>query len=402
MVDALKRNSVGVPTFLVGGAAVSIFASVGRASGLLSDERWALLVGVVGTLIALVASWMILRAAALASRRIRLATTGRSGELWDVDRLVRPPAARPDPDVRRLGVTLTIGAWIVIPILSASRRHLTELARGRTTDRPLIDDTSVTELAQTCDRLAGIVGSRGWWLAPPSIGWGCAPSREIGAGSSRRAPTPAAQADCGRCLRPLSSARSGETRARARSSTCSRSVPISSAATRAGRTPGTRSSSATRRSRSAQTPSGVISRKVSVIGAGCVVDPEVLIAELDELEARGIDTSVVVVSGNAHLIMPWHIAIDQASERRLGKLQIGTTRRGIGPAYADKASRIGIRVQDVLDPKILRQKIEVALAEKNVWLERVYEVERLRPRGGRAPATRATRSGCGRSSATPR
>jgi len=124
-----------------------------------------------------------------------------------------------------------------------------------------------------------------------------------------------------------------------------------------------------------QTPSGVISRKVSVIGAGCVVDPEVLIGELDELETRGIDISVVVLSGNAHLIMPWHIAIDQASERRLGKLQIGTTRRGIGPAYADKASRIGIRVQDVLDPKILRQKIEVALAEKNVWLERVYEVE---------------------------
>jgi adenylosuccinate synthase len=81
------------------------------------------------------------------------------------------------------------------------------------------------------------------------------------------------------------------------------------------------------------------------------------------------------VSGNAHLIMPWHVAIDQASERRLGKLQIGTTRRGIGPAYADKASRIGIRVQDVLDPKILREKIATALAEKNVWLERVYEVE---------------------------
>src|ERR1700730_2926240 len=123
------------------------------------------------------------------------------------------------------------------------------------------------------------------------------------------------------------------------------------------------------------TPSGVISGKVSVIGGGCVVDPEVLINELDALEARGIDTSVVVLSGNAHLIMPWHIAIDQASERRLGKLQIGTTRRGIAPCYADKASRIGIRVQDVLDPKILRQKIEVALAEKNVWLERVYEAE---------------------------
>ena len=124
-----------------------------------------------------------------------------------------------------------------------------------------------------------------------------------------------------------------------------------------------------------QTPSGVISGKTSVIGAGCVVDPQVLLEELDELESRGIDVSVVVVSGNAHLIMPWHVAIDQASERRLGKLQIGTTRRGIGPAYADKASRIGIRVQDVLDPKILRQKIEVALAEKNLWLERIYESE---------------------------
>ncbi len=124
-----------------------------------------------------------------------------------------------------------------------------------------------------------------------------------------------------------------------------------------------------------QTPSGVISGKTSVIGAGCVVDPQVLLDELDELASRGIDPSVVVVSGNAHLIMPWHVAIDQASERRLGDLQIGTTRRGIGPAYADKASRIGIRVQDVLDPKILRQKIEVALAEKNLWLERIYESE---------------------------
>src|SRR5947209_18308435 len=124
-----------------------------------------------------------------------------------------------------------------------------------------------------------------------------------------------------------------------------------------------------------QIPSGVISGKECVLGAGCVVDPEVFLAEVDELEARGISTGVVRLSGNAHLVMPWHVAIDQASERRLGKLQIGTTRRGIGPAYADKASRIGIRVQDVLDPKILRQKIEVALAEKNVWLERVYEVE---------------------------
>jgi adenylosuccinate synthase len=124
-----------------------------------------------------------------------------------------------------------------------------------------------------------------------------------------------------------------------------------------------------------QMPSGVVSGTTSVIGAGCVVDPQVFVDEVDLLIERGVDPSIVVLSGNAHLIMPWHLAIDQASERRLGELQIGTTRRGIGPAYADKASRIGIRVQDVLDPKILRQKIEVALAEKNLWLERIYEHE---------------------------
>jgi adenylosuccinate synthase len=120
-------------------------------------------------------------------------------------------------------------------------------------------------------------------------------------------------------------------------------------------------------------PSGIVRGKPCVIGNGCVVDPEVLIGELDEFERRGYSTSEVFVSGNAHLIMPWHLAIDQASERRLGKLAIGTTKRGIGPAYADKAMRLGIRVQDILDAKILRQKIEVALAEKNLWLERVYE-----------------------------
>ena len=122
-------------------------------------------------------------------------------------------------------------------------------------------------------------------------------------------------------------------------------------------------------------PSGILSGKVSVLGAGCVVDPEVPLEELDGLEQRGISSQPLRISSNAHLIMPWHIAIDGASEKRLGKLQIGTTRRGIGPAYADKAARLGIRVQDLLDPKILRQKIEVALAEKNVWLERVYEHE---------------------------
>jgi adenylosuccinate synthase len=127
-----------------------------------------------------------------------------------------------------------------------------------------------------------------------------------------------------------------------------------------------------------QIPSGLIAEKASAIGAGCVVDPAVLISELDELQARGHRTEgLLFVSGNAHLIMPWHVALDGARERRLGRLQIGTTRRGIGPAYADKATRIGIRVQDLLDPKILRQKLELAVAEKNVWLERVYELEPL-------------------------
>jgi adenylosuccinate synthase len=119
-------------------------------------------------------------------------------------------------------------------------------------------------------------------------------------------------------------------------------------------------------------PSGILQGKECVIGAGCVVDPGVLIEELDDLEARGVRTDLVRLSGNAHVVMPWHQAIDRGSERRLGKLKIGTTRRGIGPTYADKAYRLGIRVQDLLDEKILRQKIEVALAEKNVWLERVY------------------------------
>jgi adenylosuccinate synthase len=124
-------------------------------------------------------------------------------------------------------------------------------------------------------------------------------------------------------------------------------------------------------------PSGILRGKDSVIGAGCVVDPAVLVEELDELASRGIAVDLLRLSTNAHVIMPWHVAIDQASERRLGKLAIGTTKRGIGPTYADKAFRLGIRVQDLFDPKIFRQKLEVALAEKNVWLERVYGSEPL-------------------------
>ena len=127
-----------------------------------------------------------------------------------------------------------------------------------------------------------------------------------------------------------------------------------------------------------QIPSGIVGGKRSAIGAGCVVDPGVLVSELDDLESRGHETAGrLFVSGNAHLVMPWHVALDGARERRLGRLQIGTTRRGIGPAYADKATRIGIRVQDLLDEKIFRQKVELAVAEKNVWLERVYELPPL-------------------------
>jgi adenylosuccinate synthase len=126
-------------------------------------------------------------------------------------------------------------------------------------------------------------------------------------------------------------------------------------------------------------PSGILWGKECVLTAGCVVDPGVFIEELDDLEARGLSTNGVRLSTNAHLVMPWHVALDQASERRLGRLQIGTTRRGIGPAYADKSARVGIRVQDLFDTKILRQKIELALEEKNVWLERIYGAAPLDP-----------------------
>src|SRR6059036_3382899 len=122
-------------------------------------------------------------------------------------------------------------------------------------------------------------------------------------------------------------------------------------------------------------PSGILyPGKRCLIGNGVVVDPKVITEEIAALHARGIDTSGLKISANAHVIMPYHRLLDDEGEMKLGKLQIGTTRRGIGPCYADKAARLGIRVQDLLDPKILRQKIEVALAEKNVWLERVYEV----------------------------
>jgi adenylosuccinate synthase len=112
-------------------------------------------------------------------------------------------------------------------------------------------------------------------------------------------------------------------------------------------------------------PSGILySEKTCVIGNGVVLDPSILLAEIDGLKRRGIDVANLKVSANAHLIMPYHVLLDTAGEVKLGNLSIGTTRRGIGPCYADKALRLGIRVQDLLDEKILRTKIRAALASK--------------------------------------
>src|SRR5690554_5306471 len=120
-------------------------------------------------------------------------------------------------------------------------------------------------------------------------------------------------------------------------------------------------------------PSGVLyDHIIPVIGNGVVVDPKVLIAEMDTLEVKGVDTSRLKLSGNAHLILPYHQEIDALSERRLGRNKLGTTKRGIGPAYADKATRVGIRVQDLLDKKIFREKLDAVLKEKNAVLAKVF------------------------------
>ncbi len=120
-------------------------------------------------------------------------------------------------------------------------------------------------------------------------------------------------------------------------------------------------------------PSGILYEHITpVIGNGVVVDPVVLLAEVAMLESKGISTAKLRVSGNAHLIMPYHHELDQLAERYLGKNKLGTTKRGIGPTYADKASRVGLRVQDLLDPKIFRQKLDVVLKEKNQVLAKVY------------------------------
>ncbi|WP_431782027.1 adenylosuccinate synthase [Streptomyces chumphonensis] len=120
-------------------------------------------------------------------------------------------------------------------------------------------------------------------------------------------------------------------------------------------------------------PSGILSPGCTpVIGNGVVVDPAVLLAELRGLQDRGVDTSKLLLSGNAHLITPYHTEIDKVTERFLGKRKIGTTGRGIGPTYADKINRVGIRVQDLFDESILRQKVEAALDFKNQVLAKLY------------------------------
>src|SRR5918912_1737971 len=120
-------------------------------------------------------------------------------------------------------------------------------------------------------------------------------------------------------------------------------------------------------------PSGILYDDItSVIADGVVVDPGFLLGEMDGLAALGVDTSRLVVSGNCHMIMPYHLELEKVTERFLGRNALGTTKRGIGPAYADKAARIGLRIQDLFDRKIFRAKLDIVLKEKNQVLTRVY------------------------------
>lgn len=119
-------------------------------------------------------------------------------------------------------------------------------------------------------------------------------------------------------------------------------------------------------------PSGVLNPGVPVIGNGVVIDLDVLFGEIEDLTARGIDLSRLIVSANAHIIAPYHRTLDKVTERFLGKRKIGTTGRGVGPTYADKINRMGIRVQDLLDETLLRDKVEAALQQKNHLLVKIY------------------------------
>ncbi len=127
-------------------------------------------------------------------------------------------------------------------------------------------------------------------------------------------------------------------------------------------------------------PSGVLTPGISnVIGNGVVIDPAVLLDELAGLDERGVDTSRLLISADAHLLLPYHVAIDKVTERYLGNKKIGTTGRGIGPCYQDKIARIGVRVADVLDHDTLTHKIEAALEYKNQVLVKIYNRKALDP-----------------------
>ena len=120
-------------------------------------------------------------------------------------------------------------------------------------------------------------------------------------------------------------------------------------------------------------PSGILYPHItSVIADGVVVDPRHLMKEMDQVRETGVDVSRLVVSGNAHMIMPYHLELEKVTERFLGKNALGTTKRGIGPAYGDKAARIGLRIQDLFDEKIFREKLDVVLREKNLILTKIY------------------------------
>jgi adenylosuccinate synthase len=127
-------------------------------------------------------------------------------------------------------------------------------------------------------------------------------------------------------------------------------------------------------------PSGILTPECTpVIGNGVVVDLEVLFREIDGLNEKGVDTSKLLISANAHVITPYHVTVDKVSERFLGKRAIGTTGRGIGPTYGDKMGRLGIRIQDLFDPSILLQKVEGALLQKNDLLVKIYNRAAVRP-----------------------
>jgi adenylosuccinate synthase len=128
-------------------------------------------------------------------------------------------------------------------------------------------------------------------------------------------------------------------------------------------------------------PSGILTPGCTpVIGNGVVIDLEVLFREIDGLNDKGVDTSKLLISANAHIITPYHVTVDKVSERFLGKRAIGTTGRGIGPTYGDKIGRIGIRVQDLFDPSILSQKVEGALTQKNELLVKIYNRAAIKPK----------------------